>query len=115
MVVLKLFWATPGWMVAPGVWVTPAAGVVAVVGAPKRPPAGVEVVGVLTPVTGVEGAAVGLLKRPPIPETAGVSAGLVAVGLPKRVPAGRAAEGVGAVPKRDWAVEVLGAAVAAGV
>lgn len=102
-------------MVAPGVCATPAAGAVAVVGVPKRPPAGAEVVvGVLTPATGVEGP-VGLPKRPPgAPETAGVSAGFVAGGLPKRPPAGGVAEGVGAALKRDWVVALLDAGAAVG-
>lgn len=86
----------------------------AIVGAPKRPPTGVEAVGVLTPAVGVEGP-VGLPKRPPgAPETAGVSTGFVAKGLPKRAPAGGVAEGVGAALKRDWAVAPLDAGAAVG-
>lgn len=80
MVALKLFWEVPGWIFAPGVWAAPTAGVAAVVG---------------------PGVPVGLPKRPlGAPETAGVSAGFVAGGLPKRPPAGWAAEGVGGAPKR---------------
>lgn len=106
MAALKLVCAVPGWVVAPGVWATPAAGVVAVAGPPKRPPAGLEVVGVLSPVVG-PGVPGGLPKRPP--ETAGVSAGFVVVGLPKRVPAGGPDEEAGGAPKRDCPVGPLGA------